>query len=118
MLAFDPLHIDVTTGEIDIPVRIKNVSQRTLFGPVSVTFLGAQNALQRRYGRIAPALSILNATSGGSNYGATFDYSNALGSYGGLPPGAVTEPVVWRFRVSDVDNLAPISLSVRVMARY
>ncbi|MGH7736388.1 MAG: sialidase family protein [Candidatus Tyrphobacter sp.] len=118
MLAFDPVKLDMQTGEIDVPIRIRNVSRRALFRPITITFLGLQSAvLEHNLGLIAPGTRILNATNGNPGPGARFDYSDALGSYGALPPGGVSEPVVWRFRVSDVDDLAPISLHVRVTAR-
>jgi hypothetical protein len=118
MLDFDPLSIDTARGEIDLPIRLRNVSERTLYGPISVEFLGLQSAVQKSYGRIAPGAQLLNATSGGTGNGATFDYSRTLGSFAALPPGGVTEPIVWRFRVSDVDNLDAIGLNVKVTARY
>jgi hypothetical protein len=118
MLDFDPIRLDVTNGEIDIPIRLRNVSGHALYGPVSVEFLGLQSALQKSYGRIAPGARLLDATSGGTGYGATFDYSHTLGSFGELPSGGVSEPIVWRFRVSDVDNLDAIGLNVKVIARY
>lgn len=118
MLDFDPIRIKASTGEIDIPVRLRNVSQHMLYSPISVEFLGLQNAVQKTYGRIAPAAKILNATTGGTGYGATFDYSNTLGSFGALPPGGVSEPIVWRFRVADVENLDAIGLNVKVMEHH
>jgi hypothetical protein len=73
--------------------------------------------MQHNMGMTAPGATILNAGNGESGAGATFDYSNRLGSYHALPPGGVSEPILWRFRVSDVENLAPIALHVRVTAR-
>jgi hypothetical protein len=117
-LLIDPLSLDTATGEIDIPIRLQNTSRHVIFGPISVTFLGLQSAvMQHNMGMTAPAASILNAGNSESGAGAAFDYSHTLGSYDALPPGGVSEPIVWRFRVSDVEDLAPISLHVRVTAR-
>lgn len=118
MLKIEPLSLHTATGEIDMPIRLQNTSNHTIYGPISVTFLGLQSAvMQHSTGGLAPTASILNASNGKTASGATFDYSNTLGSYGALPPHGVTEPIVWRFRVSDVENLAPIALHVRVTAR-
>ncbi len=106
VLAFDPVLVNAATGEVDVPVRLRNVSRHVLFGPIAVEFLGSTQA------------EVLNATSGGTGRGATFDYSDAMGSYGALPPGGVTEPVLWRFHATDLDSFSPIALNVRVVARY
>lgn len=119
MLSFDPVTIDVVRHEIDIPIRLRNASKHTLYGPISVEFLGLQSAIMRRnLGLTAPSAQILNATSGGTGYGATFDYSNTLGTYAALPPSGVSDAIVWRLRVSDIENLSPIALNLRVTARY
>ena len=112
----DPIAVNPATNEVDIPIRLQNHSKNTLFGPVTVEFLGLQNAQQVRYARIAPKAQILNAANGKRGSGATFDYSRALGSYGALPPGAVTNAVVWRFHLSDITDLAPIAIQARITA--
>lgn len=118
VLDFDPITIDVATGEVDIPIRLRNVSHETLYPQITATFQGLQSAvMQHSMHMTAPAVTILNAPNGKTADGAAFDYSNALGTYGALPPGSVTEPVVWRFRVSDIENLSPISLHLRISAR-
>jgi hypothetical protein len=116
-LLVDPLSVNPAVNEIDVPVRLQNLSRHAIYGPVSVKFLGLQNAIFKQMGRSAPQAEILNASNGESGSGAVFDYGNTLGSFGALPPGGVSEPVIWRFRLSDITNLAPITLHVQVTAR-
>jgi hypothetical protein len=117
-LITDPLGFNPAVNEIDIPLRLKNVSQHPIYGPIMVEFQGLQNAMMKAYGHTAPSAEILNAGNSKPGAGATFDYSHALGSFGVLPPGGVTEAVLWRFRISDITNLAPMTLNVKVTARY
>jgi hypothetical protein len=85
----DPAEVDVKTQELRLPLRLKNTSADTLFPPfrVEVKGLGVEGA------------ELLNATGGGRGKGAWMDYSHALRDMPALPPGAVTDPIVWRFHL-------------------
>jgi hypothetical protein len=101
MLVFDPSRLDQAAGEILLPVRMKNTSRDTLYGPfwVEITKLEAPFWSTEGTGRDARvAVEILNATNGLRGTGARFDYGPALRDLASLEPGAVSEAITWRIR--------------------
>ena len=103
-LTFDPAQWDGETRELRLPVRIRNLSNTALRGPLQVrvkTFGSGPDGEQ--YKENAP--TILNAANGEKGAGAVFDYSQAFGS--ALEPGAATRPVVWRFRTVGAGTRIP-----------
>jgi hypothetical protein len=95
----DPSRYDPASRELELRLRFKNTSQRTIFAPMTVTV--------RRYGSgmtgddIEYSPEILNATSGGPGPGAQFDFGAALGTNGALPPGATSGALLIRLRLKD-----------------
>jgi len=94
-LDFDPVQVDWEKGELLVPVRLRNTSSDTLYGPFSVriTNLGGSPLL-----RAGGTNEILNATNGQHGVGAEFDYTAALRDIPYLAPHAVSEAVVWRVK--------------------
>src|SRR5262249_16943426 len=80
----DPARENASLGTLELPIRLKNLSSRPIHGPLIVK-------ARRLEGRL------LNAANGKSDSTTTMDYSRALGDFGALPPGAVSEAIVWRF---------------------
>ncbi len=94
-LDFDPVQVDWAHGELLVPVRLRNTSSDTLFGPftVRVTKLGGPQMV-----RSEGVTEILNATNGQRGEGATFDYAPALRDVPYLAPHAVSEAIIWRVK--------------------
>lgn len=94
-LDFDPVQVDWERGELLVPVRLRNTSSDTLFGPftVRVTKVGGTQMI-----RSEGVTQILNATNGQRGEGAQFDYAPALRDVPYLAPHAVSEAVIWRVK--------------------
>jgi hypothetical protein len=100
-LVFDPVVYDEVSRNLTLPVRIKNLSQQTLYGPIRVELRslsppGLSEADREDVGNIP---EILNAGNGERGAGAWFDYSRSLGTAGALPPGAISDAVQWKLRL-------------------
>ena len=97
---FDPTVDDAASGQLELRIRLKNVSTDTIFGPVRVEVRGFGGPLdseeERKY-----APTFLNATNAKGGVGAVFDFSAALGTDQVLAPGRQTSAVFWRMRLSD-----------------
>lgn len=102
-LIADPVKYNAETQEAVIPVRLKNISGETLYGPFMVVFKNFTNPGFTRSGfqGFINVPQILNATNGRKGVGAVFDYSSALRDFDSLEPGALTEPVTWKFKFTD-----------------
>jgi hypothetical protein len=101
-LVFDPVVYDSVSRDLELPVRIKNISQRTLYGPIRVELRSLTRAELSAAERedVGNVPEILNAANGKRGPGAAFDYSRALGTVEALPPGSVSEAVRWKLRMS------------------
>lgn len=99
-LVFDPPRYDASKQEVVLPIRLKNISQQTLYGPFTVE---VKNLIHPVYlspgGPRVTAPQILNSTNGQSGVGAIFDYSSALGDFESLEPGGLTEAVLWKLNI-------------------
>jgi len=96
-LTFDPGTFDGETRELRLPIRIRNRSEKTIRGPLQVRVKTFGSGMGDMNKENTP--TILNDANGEKGEGAVFDYSQAFGDFGALEPGAVTEPVVWRFQL-------------------
>lgn len=92
-----PGSYDPATRELRIPVRLKNVSDQPIRGPLQVEVKGFGTGQDDRHGENAP--EILGASNGKAGVGAVLDYSQALGDFPELEPGAITAAVTWHFRL-------------------
>lgn len=100
-LVTDPPIYDAARQEAIIPIRLKNISADTIYGPVTVEV------------KKLAEWTILNAGNGKDGVGAVFDYSSALGDWHALTPGAFTEAVEWRFKYSGVGSTPSIGIEVK-----
>lgn len=102
-LSYDPLQYDVASGEMIIPVRLRNISQALLYGPVHVSVkslidpLAVMGGAEDQYS----IPEILEGDPPKATFSVTFDYSKALGPLNSLAPGALSEPVPWHVRLSN-----------------
>jgi len=99
----DPLQFLPGKSAYIIPVRLKNTSRRTIYGPLVVRIHSTTMPSTGRFKADYPVVRerILNADNRKLGEGATFDYSSALGSLGYLPPNAVTNAIPWHVWISD-----------------
>lgn len=96
-LLIDPATYDVGTKELRLPVRIRNRSGQPVRGPLQVRVKTFGSGMGELFKENTPA--ILNAANGQTGAGAVFDYSQSLGDFDVLAPGAVTKPIVWRLKL-------------------
>ncbi|MEJ7811363.1 MAG: hypothetical protein WKG32_13210, partial [Gemmatimonadaceae bacterium] len=101
-IMLDPSRFDAEHNELILPVRLRNTSTDTLFAPIVATLTSIVDTMLLRggYAREADVVTILNAANGKRGAGASFDFSDALGTMGYLEPGAVTAAVELRLRLS------------------
>jgi len=85
-ISFDPLHQFPPAGTIELPIRLKNKSDKTIYGPIRAEAVPG-------YVKAFFKLDLLNSSDG-----KTLDYTAALGDSGALGPGAISEGVVWRMK--------------------
>lgn len=113
---FDPVKYDPETKVIVIPIRLKNVSSETLFGPffLKVKRLSDPNIIKRGLKFRLNIPQILNASNGKTDVGAVFDYSSALRDFESLEPGALSEAVEWKLK-SSKPTPTPLYMEVEVM---
>jgi hypothetical protein len=101
-VVLDPTRFDAWMRELVVPVRIRNTTADTLFPPVvaTLTSVGDTMLVRSGYMRSEDVVTILNATNAEPGAGASFDFSDALGTLGLLAPGAVSGAVDFRLRVA------------------
>jgi hypothetical protein len=101
-LVLDPSQFDSTKRVLTLPVRIRNTTMDTLFAPIlaTLTSIGDPSLVRSGYLSQDDVISIVNAANGKAGIGATFDFSDALGTLGYLAPGAVSGPVDFKVRVA------------------
>jgi hypothetical protein len=109
-LVFDPAKFNATTGELEMPIRLKNTSDRIVYGPIVATVKSFGSGMGAEGKENSP--QILNATSGGSGVGATFDFTPALGDSRQLAPGAVSGSIVWRLHISKPLNTPDLHTTI------
>lgn len=109
-LVFDPAAYDASGREVRLAVRVKNTSQKTLYGPLRVEIVEFGTGPTRRLKENAP--EVLNASNGKRGVGATFDYTQMLGSFGRLEPGEISGAIRWRLRLIDYYETPYIRLSI------
>ena len=104
-LLFDPVSFDAATNELSVPIRLKNVSTVPIHPPLALRFSGfgsgeEESEMEKDFWKTR-SVSILNAPDGAPGDGALFSFDGALAGSETLEPGAQTDPVVMRLRLSD-----------------
>jgi hypothetical protein len=99
-LLCDPVVYDTHSREMTIPVRIRNVSAQTLYGPLTLEVNGLVRPDLKKWEMedLANVPEILNAKNSKPGPGAIFDYSQALGTVEELLPQGTSEAVPWVLR--------------------
>jgi hypothetical protein len=97
-LVYDPARYDAAAKLLELPIRVRNVSQADIYGPIAIEVEQVDDGANGSKGEPS---TFLNASNGKSGNGASFDYTTALGDLPLLPAGAITNAVVWRMRVAD-----------------
>ena len=96
-LVFDPAKYDGATQEVEIPIRLKKISEGPIFAPIVATVAGFGSGEGEEEREYSP--EILNAGNQKKGPGATSDFTPALGSTNSLPPKGVSGALVWRLRL-------------------
>ena len=109
-LIFDPTTYDAKSQELVVPVRLKNISGSTIYGPISIEIVSVFPGWGAQFKEKAPV--ILNSMNMKKQIGAVFDYTPALCDLDTFEPGAITDAVPWRLKLSDPLLLPPITISV------
>lgn len=109
-VVFDPASYDPATREMRMPVRLRNRSNKPVYGPLEVKVVGSGKGVKNLDKEFTPIL--LNAANGQTGEGAVFDYSQALGDFDHLEPGEVTSAVVWRLRMVDLARTPYLHLEI------
>jgi hypothetical protein len=107
---FDPTSYDPATKELRMPVRLKNRSQRPIYGPLQVRIAAFGSTAGNLNKEFTPTL--LNATNGLPGEGAVFDFTEALGDSGVLEPGAMTSAMTWRLRLLDPKRTPDLQIEI------
>jgi hypothetical protein len=106
----DPSRYDGAAKEMELRIRLKNVSEHPIYGPITVTIKKFGSGLGEQWRDRKPA--VLNAANGKSDEGATFEYADALGTERIITPGGISGPVLFRFRVTDPLQIPDMHLIV------
>jgi hypothetical protein len=101
-IVLDPNRFDAEKRELVVPVRIRNTTADTLFPPIVATLTSVGDTMLVRTGYMSSedVVTILNATNAKPGAGASFAFTDALGTLGVLAPGAVSGAVDMRLRVA------------------
>jgi hypothetical protein len=95
---FDPMKYDPETKIVVLPIRLKNVSSDTLFGPFSLKVKSLSAPwIKKNYKEMLHIPQILNASNGETGVGAVF---SALRDFESLEPGAISEALKWKLKSS------------------
>jgi hypothetical protein len=115
-LVADPVSFGPGAGEISIPFRLRNDSTIPIGGPLTVEVLGFGDGPKADMNQ-EWSPTIENAANNKTGAGALFDYSKTLGDLCDLPPGGITEAVIWRFHMKDVTQVPQMSVVVKGVVR-
>jgi hypothetical protein len=115
-LIFDPTRYDSEKKELEIPVRLKNVSKEPIYPPMrlEVTTVGfpEYESEDDKKENAENAPKAINTSNGKEGVGAVFDLEGVLGTLEALAPGAQSGPAILRFRL--VDPRKTPSLQIKV----
>lgn len=129
-VVLDPLREFTSDSILEVPVRLKNISKETIYGPliVEVSEMYLDRAYEMKDGKpikkdgqyvvvyIPSDNKLLNADNGKPGVGATFDFTKSLGSFQSLASGAVSGEVIFRFKKPTNEKEFP-DLTLKVMGK-
>lgn len=110
VLVFDPPSYEPSKMELRLPVHLRNISSRPVWGPVRVTIRAFGSGTGASYLENTP--EVLNSDNGSRGAGAAFDFSRALGDESRLNPGARSGQVTWIFRLKTPLKTPDLHISV------
>ena len=107
----DPSRYDGETKTAFLPIRLRNIGNSPIHGPLRVIIRGFGSGEGTLLREFAP--EVLNAANGKSGDGAEFDFTQQIGTSGVLAPGATTGAVELRLRVKDALQVPDLHVEVR-----
>jgi hypothetical protein len=116
---FDPTRYDSTTKQLEIPVRLKNVSSQPIYPPIRIEVAGfgfpeyESDDDKKRNAENAPTL--LNPSNGKGKEGAVVEMGSAIAGSEALEPGAITNPVVFKLQLVDPTKMPSVRLKATGM---
>jgi BNR repeat-like domain len=110
-LVFDSIEVDAEKQEAILLIRLRNISTRALYGPLTVVVKSLTDPAYAFLNNSVSVKRILNSTNGKPGVGAVFDYTSALRDFNSLEPGALTEAMPWRLKF---DNLKAATFPIEV----
>lgn len=107
----DPARYDPFTHILEMPLRLRNRGGKTIYGPLIATVTVFGSGMGEVWRDFAP--EILNATNQKTGAGAEMTYTDALGDFHELAPGALTDAVIWKLKINDVERIPDMHLSIK-----
>jgi hypothetical protein len=98
-LLFDPTSYDPVTRVLEVPLRLRNISHSTIYGPITLEVTKFGSGLSDELREFTP--SILNAANHKEREGATFDFTPALGTAQKLDPADLSGELVLRIKLQN-----------------
>jgi hypothetical protein len=100
-LVLDPSRFDSETNTVEIPVGLKNTSEKPIYPPITLEIIGFHCGLAETEEDKRDAPSVLNAGNGKEGVGAAFPFDAGLRGSESLAAGALSGPIVLRCELSD-----------------
>ncbi|MGH9367200.1 MAG: hypothetical protein ACRD3M_05965, partial [Thermoanaerobaculia bacterium] len=111
---FDPTRWDASSKQVEIPVRLKNVSSQPIYPPIRVEILGygfpEYESEDDKKQNLENAPSALNSANGKPKEGALFEFGGAIAGSEALEPGAQTNAVLMRLQMVDPEKTPSLRL--------
>jgi hypothetical protein len=112
---FDPSIYDAATNTVELPMRLKNTSNFSIYGPITLEIVGLGSGFDDTTPEHPP--QVLNADNGQAGVGARFSFDKALGGDGELKPGMLSGAVPLRFKLIDAGPLESQDLRFKITGR-
>ena len=114
-IVFDPTRFDGAAKVAEIPARLQNTSKAPIYPPITLSVTGFGFKDPEIPEPPYPPMWVIDPATGASGETATYDFSGALGNLESLEPGALSGPVVLKFRFEDPTMPQPIRFKVEGM---
>ncbi|PZR64207.1 MAG: hypothetical protein DLM53_00285 [Candidatus Eremiobacter antarcticus] len=107
-LSFDRAGWDAKSHVVSLPVRIRNTSNRVLYGPFSLKVTLVLLPHSNKY----ETAELLNAENGKHGIGALYAIAPSSQDARAVAPGAITDGIVWKIKVNEFAVQPTISVQV------
>jgi hypothetical protein len=115
-LIFDPTRYDAEKKELEIPVRLKNISKEPIYPPIrlEVTRIGfpRYESEDDKKENAENAPRAINTSNGKEGVGAIFELEGVVGTLESLEPEAQSGPAVLRFRLADPRKTPSLQIKI------